>query len=177
MLRFEQLQTVSYIARNHAGRYRVEEKSDIASVVAHSNSEHNLTLRVVPDFGKGSLAYFLLYNNCIYTKATQTARISLVLPAYIKPSDWTLNCDDCNRLMQVLRSANTLTLADYPLSVWESLIIFYNSERIGLPFELSLQITRANRAKFIERYDKEFDELYLALPIDLSMPDYTKLKE
>lgn len=177
MLRFERLQTVSYIARNHAGRYRVEEKSDIASVVVHSNSEHNLTLRVVPDFGEGSLAYFLLYNNCRYTKATQIARISLVLPTYIKPSDWTLNCKDCKQLMQVLRSANNVTFVDYHPSVWESLIIFYNSERLGLPFELSLQFTRANRAKFIECYDKEFDELHLALPIDLPMPDYTKLKE
>lgn len=176
MLRFERLQTVSYIARNHAGCYHIEEKSDIASVTVYISNEHNLTLRVVPDFGKGSLSYFLLYNNCRYTKAIQTARISLVLPAYIKPSDWPLDCEDCNRLMQVLRSANTLTFDNHHYSVWESLIVFYNSERIGLPFELSLQITRANRAKFIECYGKEFDELHLALPIDLPMPDYTKLK-
>lgn len=177
MLRLERLQTVSYIARNHAGIYHVEEKSDIASVIVHINTEHNLTLRVVPDFGKGSLAYFLLYNNCIYTKVTQTARISLVLPAYIKPSNWMLDCADCNRLMQVLRSANIMAFADYHLSVWESLLVFYNSERLGLPFELSLQLTCANRAKFIECYGKEFDELHPALPIDLPMPDYTKLKE
>lgn len=176
MLRFERLQTVSYIARNHAGRYHVEEKSDIASVTVYISSEHNLTLRVVPDFGKGSLAYFLLYNNCRYTKATQTARISFMASSYILPSDWTLNCEDCNRLIQVLRSANILTFDNHHSSVWESLIVFYNSERIGLPFELSLQITRANRTKFIERYDKEYDDLHLALPIDLPMPDYTKLK-
>lgn len=177
MWRFERLHTVSYIARNHVGIYHVEEKSDIASVVVHSNSEHNLTLRVVPDFGKGSLAYFLFYNNCRYTKATRVARISFMLSAYIKPSDWTLNCEDCNRLMRVLRSANTLTFGNHHSSVWESLLVFYNSERLGLPFELSLQLTRANRAKFIECYGKEFDELHLALPIDLTMPDYTKLKE
>ena len=177
MLRFERLHTVSYIARNHAGTYHVEEKSDIASVIVYISNEHNLTLRVVPDFGNGNLAYFLLYNNCIYTKATQTARISLVLPTYIKPSDWMLDCGACKQLMQVLRSANTVTFADYHLSVWESLLVFYNSERIGLPFELSLQFTRTNRAKFIECYGKEFDELHLALPIDLPMPDYTKLKE
>lgn len=176
MLRVERLQTVSYIARNHAGCYHVEEKSDIASVTAHINNEHNLTLRVVPDFGKGSLAYFLLYNHCIYVKATRVARISFMLSSYIKPSDWMLDCEDCNRLMQVLHSANTVTFTNH-LSVWESLLVFYNSERLGLPFELSLQFTRANRAKFIECYDKEFDELHLALPIDLPTPDYTKLKE
>lgn len=177
MLRLERLQTVSYIARNHVGCYHVEEKSDIASVIAHINNKHNLTLRVVPDFGKGNLAYFILYNHCRYVKATQTARISFMLSAYIKPSDWILDYEDCNRLMQVLRSANTVTFADYRLSVWESLLVFYNSERLDLPFELSLQLTRANRAKFIDCYSKEFDELHLALPIDLPMPDYTKLKE
>lgn len=182
MIELGKLLTAVNLSRNRAGLYEVQEIDAMANV--YSSQKYGISLQVNPDQGRAGLPYFKAYNSYQYTKATSVARISMEMPTYIvhKNSDgktnWVLNNKERQHLMLALQDNSRLLVVGFGrINVWQALILFYNSEKIGLPHELTMRLTRKNRVDFLSEYGKVYDNLRFALPIDLPTPDYTKLKE
>lgn len=107
--------------------------------------------------------YFKVFNANDFKKATKMARISFLEPKYVIHSmnygkeNWVLNSKEKKLLINALTS-----LADINCTVWQSAVIDYNREH-GVSIFKQRQMTKE---QLIEKH---------LLPLDLEMPDYTKL--
>ena len=123
----------------------------------------NITLQVNRNEGSND-SYFKVYNHKDYRKADKVARINFRKPEYIYhvnsdgKKDWALNSKEHAKLIKVLNTVDFLGE-----TVWIMLILFFNSEG-GLNFGESEKNKMDNLI-----YPKH-------LPIDLPIPDYTKLR-
>lgn len=112
------------------------------------------------------IEYFKVYDNDSYSKATKSARISFREPIYISHKNpdgkqaWILNSKDKRGLIRQLTQPSRLFKSGDFL-IWHDCIAYFNNEAYGVDFEDSLNILIKDNPKY--------------LPIDLPMPDYTKL--
>ena len=123
----------------------------------------NINLQVNRNEGSND-SYFKMYNHKDYRKADKVARINFRKPEYIYhvnsdgKKDWALNSKERAKLIKVLN------MEFYPgPSVWKMLILDFNLEG-----GLGTHKTVLNKMDNLI-YPKH-------LPIDLPIPDYTKLR-
>ncbi len=123
----------------------------------------NISVQVNRNEGRNG-SYFKLYNHEEYKKASKVARINFKSPEYVYhvnrdgKKDWALNFRERAELLEVL---NMVVFRGE--TVWTMLILSFNLEG-GLNFHK----TEMNKMKKLI-YPNH-------LPIDLPIPDYTKLR-
>ena len=129
----------------------------------YTDDDLNISVQVNRNEGRNG-SYFKLYNHKDYKKASKVARINFKSPEYIYhinrdgKKDWALNSRERVKLLEVL---NMVVFRGE--TVWTMLILSFNLEG-GLNFSES----EMNKMKKII-YPNH-------LPIDLPIPDYTKLR-
>ena len=123
----------------------------------------NISVQVNRNEGRNG-SYFKLYNHKDYKEASKVARINFKSPEYVYhinrdgKKDWALNSRERAKLLEVL---NMVVFRGE--TVWTMLILSFNLEG-GLNFSES----EMNKMKELIYPDH--------LPIDLPIPDYTKLR-
>ena len=123
----------------------------------------NITLQVNRNEGSND-SYFKVYNHKDYRKADKVARINFRKPEYIYhvnsdgKKDWALNSRERTKLLEILNM-----VVFHGETVWTMLILSFNLEG-----GLGAQKTAMNKMDNLI-YHKH-------LPIDLPIPDYTKLR-
>lgn len=141
--------------------------------------QNNRSMYVNPDLNRVGNEYFKFCNDASWSKATKLCRISFRAPKYIvhtnsrKVSDWTLNAKEKKYLVRVLNSKSD----DTTLTVWQALIVDYNKERYSLPASVTKQLTKQKQQELSKGVITDLvDRMIHALPIDLPMPNYLKLR-
>ena len=140
-----------------------ENLNEMAKIV--QDDDNNISIIVSPDTKRNNRnnEYFKILNHKEYSKASKIARIKFRQPKYVLrhnndgKKNWILNKDEKQLLINLLNKKNI-----YKESYWETAIIRYNLEA-GLSEEKTLENTKDN-LKYPDY-----------LPIDLNLPDYTKL--
>ena len=174
--------SLTLLAKNRAGKYEVHEPVYAMANVFISR-ELGMTIQVNPDLSHVGLPYFKVYNHYSQQKATKIARISMEYPRYILhrgrdgKEDWFLNNKEKKILMKVLQNPSKFMVVGYKrITVWQAIILFYNSEKLNVEPSLSMECTQENREDFIRTYSEDYPFLDTVLPIDLPMPNYLLLK-
>ena len=143
------------------------EESIFEMSTVHIDKTDNLLIAVFPNINrKGSEPYFKILDSYSYQKAKKMARIAFKEPRYIhrKDSDgkidWKLDSKEKKMLVRHLNSESNMFGEKY--NVWQQAIILFN---LNLQFSMKdILINTINNHIYKE-----------ALPIDLPIPDYTKL--
>lgn len=109
--------------------------------------------------------YFKYYDHARPSSASKVARIKLRSPEYVKEhadylEEWTLNASEKKTLLNLLQSTYT---RDKRITNWQQIIVTYNDDFFNIDPEDTIS------------GNIDFDKYPDALPIDLPMPDYTKL--
>jgi hypothetical protein len=122
------------------------------------------------EFRKGN-PYFKVFNHNSYVRATKVARISFLEPKYIihkdRKENWILNGDEKEQLIDLLELPSTNTFRNgKKLTNWQKAMAQYNLEN-GLIGDIE------DAEDCLLKNTKNFHTQ--PLPIDLKMPDYTKL--
>ncbi len=132
--------------------------------MAHVYTDDNLNISIQVNRNEGRTgSYFKLYNHKEYRKASKVARIDFRNPEYIYhvhhdgKKDWALNSHERAKLLEILNMK-----IFHGETVWKMLILNFNLEG-GLNYNESMK----NKMKKLI-YPNH-------LPIDLPIPDYTKL--
>lgn len=176
------IDTKVLLAKNRLGMFAVSEPV-YAMANVFSSRELGMTIQVNPDPVHIGLAYFKLYDHYSYLKATKIARISMEYPRYIfhKGQDgkdnWFLTNKEKRTLIKALENNSKFRVVGYgSITVWQAIILFYNSEKLGVEHALTMECTQQNKDAFVKKYANEYDHLDTILPIDLPMPNYLLLK-
>ena len=129
----------------------------------YTDDDLNISVQVNRNEGRNG-SYFKLYNHKDYKKARKVARINFKSPEYIYhinrdgKKDWALNSRERVKLLEVL---NMVVFRGE--TVWTMLILSFNLEG-GLNFSES-EMNKMKKMIYPNH-----------LPIDLPIPDYTKLR-
>lgn len=142
--------------------------------------QNNRSMHVNPNLNRVGNEYFKFCNDACWSKATKMCRISFRSPAYVihtnsgKVSDWILNEEEKKYLLKSLLYKST----KYPgLTIWQVLIVDYNVERYSLPHDICKQLTMQKQQELAKGVITDLvDCMIHALPIDLPMPNYLKLR-
>lgn len=168
------------LALNHAGLYEPIELTAMSTVFSDRNL--GISIQINADENRRGLAYFKLYNSFQYSKAAKVARISFRVPQYVihrntdGKQNWFLNNKERKLLMTALQLKPVYF--SHGFTVWQKLIIQYNSEKFQLMEDDTMSCTRANYNQFIKNYTAlGYENLVDVLPFDLPMPNYLLLKE
>lgn len=138
------------------------------------NFEINWSIYVEPDRRRNRPTYFKLYSDANYVDAEYCARISLLKPEYIIHKDgdkkpFVLNSHEKKTLINFLnghqygRKKSNVS----ELTVWQRLIAFWNKE-MGYVDDIEDALDHNSE-------NTDINDIDSPLPIDLEMPDYTKL--
>jgi hypothetical protein len=164
---------------NTLAKYFIKGELIEAMAQTYIDLQNNKSMYVNPDLNRVGNEYFKFCNDASWSKATKMCRISFRSPAYVihtnsrKVSDWTLNAKEKKYLVRVLNSKSD----DTTLTVWQALIVDYNKERYSLPASVTKQLTRQKQQELSEGVITDLvDRMIHALPIDLPMPNYLKLR-
>ena len=90
------------------------------------------------------MAYFKLYNDSDYTKATKSACIKLFKSEYVPEhadgkKNWILNNKEKRRLLEILTSSpNISNYKNKNMTVWESMVKYVSSTGIKMPDDISM---------------------------------------
>lgn len=166
---------------NNLAKYFVYGELIEAMAQTYIDRVANCSMYVNPDLNRIGNEYFKFCNNASWSKATKLCRISFNKPQYIihtnskKVSDWTLTAKEKRYLVRTLLSKSRKYIN---LTVWQALIVDYNTERYSLDLDECKCITIAVQYKLVAKRElNEFERTMLhALPIDLRMPNYLKLR-
>ena len=130
----------------------------------------SIIVEVNPDSKRIGNEYFKVYDSSSKEKAKRVCRILFREPKYVnhrrgrgvtkRMSNWIMNSNERDALVKFLNKPSDIL---HELTVWQAAIVLFNNEK-GLP-----------RSKTMENFinDLKYPEY---LPIDLPIPDYTKLK-
>lgn len=169
----------SLLNQNKLGLYEPKELVAMTNVYA-TRQFGGLSIQINIDENRHGLPYFKVYNNFQYSKATKMQRIAFKSASYIVHRNnngkdpWYLTMSQRKTLMTILESR---PFYNKTFTLWQRMIITYNSDKFQLNEEDTMNCTVANYHSFIRQYTAlGYLHLIDVLPIDLPMPDYTKLK-
>lgn len=135
---------------------------------------NNNFIAVNPDPSRGWYGeeYFKVYNNDNARKADKVIRIKFRSPEYVYhknsdgKKDWNLNLKEKKTLIKLLQTPSKFD----NLSNWQYAILQFNLEAFDISYKDCLKLTMEKQSKMDENNPRKY-----YLPIDLPMPDYTKL--
>ena len=135
---------------------------------------NNNFIAVNPDPSRGWYGeeYFKVYNNDNAKKADKVIRIKFRSAEYVYhknsdgKKDWNLNSKEKKTLIKLLQTPSKFD----NLSNWQYAILQFNLEAFDISYKDCLKLTMEEQSKMDENNPRKY-----YLPIDLPMPDYTKL--
>lgn len=135
---------------------------------------NNNFIAVNPDPSRGWYGeeYFKVYNNDNARKADKVIRIKFRSAEYVYhknsdgKKDWNLNSKEKKTLIKLLQTPSKFD----NLSNWQYAILQFNLEAFDISYKDCLKLTMEEQSKMDENNPRKY-----YLPIDLAMPDYTKL--
>lgn len=147
---------------------------EMATIVTDRKGQHIIkNISTNPDSTRNwyEEEYFKVYDNLSVSSAKKLARIKFRSPEYVvhTGSNWELNSKEKKDLIKFLNESNKKV--PYVKNNWEYAILMFNQEAYQDEESMEdLVITIKEQSEMDESNPRKY-----YLPIDLPMPDYTKL--
>ena len=166
---------------NTLAKYFIKGELIEAMAQTYVDRTSNCSMYANPDLNRIGNEYFKFCNNASWSKATKLCRISFNKPQYIihtnsrKVDNWILTAKEKKYLVRTLLSKSKKYIG---LTVWQALIVDYNTERYSFDLQECKDITLAVQYGLVAKSKlTELERAMLhALPFDLPMPNYLTLR-